>query len=63
MAIDPADLKSGSGKLYKFTAKIDYVLVGSRRDEILERRKEAQIQTINRCRDYNQGLRKFANAT
>ena len=34
-----------------------------RREEILQRRKEVQIQTINRRRDYNQGLREVANAT
>ena len=34
-----------------------------RRDEILQRRKEVQIQTINRRRDYNQGIRKLVNAT
>ncbi len=38
------------------------VLYG-RREEILQRRKEVQIQTINRRRDYNRGLRKLANAT
>jgi transposase InsO family protein len=32
-----------------------------RRDEILERRKEVQIQTINHRRDYNQSLRELAN--
>jgi len=32
------------------------------REEILERRKEVQIQTINRRRDYNQDLRELANA-
>ncbi len=37
------------------------VLYG-RREEILERRKEVQIQTINRRRDYNRGLREPANA-
>jgi transposase InsO family protein len=37
------------------------VLYG-RREEILERRKEVQIQTVNRRRDYNQGLRELANA-
>ncbi len=37
------------------------VLYG-RREEILKRRKEVQIQTINRRRDYNQGLRELANA-
>ena len=36
------------------------VLYG-RRDEILQRRKEVQIQTINRRRDYNQDLRELAN--
>jgi len=34
-----------------------------RREEILERRKEVQIQTMNRRRDYNQHLRKLVNAT
>jgi transposase InsO family protein len=38
------------------------VLYG-RREQILERRKEVQIQTINRRRDYNQGLRELVNAT
>ncbi|GAF82431.1 unnamed protein product, partial [marine sediment metagenome] len=33
-----------------------------RREEILERRKEVQIQTINRRRDYNRGLRELVNA-
>ena len=28
----------------------------------MERRKEVQIQTINRRRDYNQGLRELVNA-
>jgi len=37
------------------------VLYG-KREEILERRKEVQIQTINRRRDYNQGLRELVNA-
>ncbi len=37
------------------------VLYG-RIEEILERRKEVQIQTINRRRDYNQGLRELVNA-
>jgi len=37
------------------------VLYG-RREEILERRKEVQIQTINCRRDYNQGLRELVNA-
>jgi len=37
------------------------VLYG-RREEILERRKEVQIQTINRRRDYNRGLRELVNA-
>ena len=37
------------------------VLYG-RRGEILERRKEVQVQTINRRRDYNQGLRELVNA-
>ncbi|MQY80684.1 MAG: IS3 family transposase [Dehalococcoidia bacterium] len=36
------------------------VLYG-RREEILQRRKEVQIQTINRRRDYNQGLRELVN--
>ena len=38
------------------------VLYG-RREEILERRKEVQIQTINRRRDYNLSLRELVNAT
>jgi transposase InsO family protein len=38
------------------------VLYG-RREEILKHRKEVQIQTIDRRRDYNQGLRKLVNAT
>ncbi len=37
------------------------VLYG-RKDEILQRRKEVQILTINHRRDYNQGLRELANA-
>jgi putative transposase len=37
------------------------VLYG-RREDILERRKEVQIQTINRRRDYNRDLKKLANA-
>jgi transposase InsO family protein len=37
------------------------VLYG-RRENILQRRKEVQIQTINRRRDYNQGLRELVNA-
>jgi hypothetical protein len=37
------------------------VLYG-RREEILKRRKEVQIQTINHRRDYNQGLRELVNA-
>jgi putative transposase len=36
------------------------VLYG-RKEEILQRRKEVQIQTINRRRDYNQGLRELVN--
>jgi transposase InsO family protein len=36
------------------------VLYG-RREEILKRRKEVQIQTINRRRDYNRGLRELAS--
>ncbi len=38
------------------------VLYG-RREEILGRRKEVRIQTINRRRDYNQSLRELVNAT
>jgi len=38
------------------------VLYG-RREQILRRRKEVQIQTINRRRDYNQGLRELVNTT
>jgi len=37
------------------------VLYG-RREEIMEHRKEVKIQTINRRRDYNRGLRELANA-
>jgi putative transposase len=37
------------------------VLYG-RREEILKHRKEVQIQTINRRRDYNRDLRELANA-
>jgi putative transposase len=33
-----------------------------RREEILQRRKEVQIQTINRRRDYNRDFRELANA-
>jgi len=33
------------------------------RDQILQLRKEVQILTINRRRDYNQGLRELVNAT
>jgi len=38
------------------------VLYG-RREGILQRRKEVQIQTINRRRNYNQGLRELVNTT
>jgi|TARA_Y100000310_G_scaffold331848_1_gene406220 transposase InsO family protein len=38
------------------------VLYG-RREQILQRRKEVQIQTINRRRDYNQNLRELVNTT
>jgi putative transposase len=38
------------------------VLYG-RRGEILERRKEVQARTINRRRDYNNGLRELVDAT
>jgi len=34
----------------------------ARREQILQRRKEVQIQTINHRRDYNRGLRELANA-
>ena len=37
------------------------VLYG-RREEILKRRKEVQIQTINRRKDYNQSFRELVNA-
>jgi len=37
------------------------VLYG-RREQILERRKEVRIQTTNRRRNYNRGLRELANA-
>ena len=33
-----------------------------RREEILQRRKEVRIQTINRRKDYNHGLRELVNA-
>jgi transposase InsO family protein len=33
-----------------------------KREQILQRRKEVQIQTINRRRDYNQGLKELVNA-
>ena len=33
-----------------------------RRETILQRRKEVQILTINRRKDYNQGLKELANA-
>ena len=39
----------------------DDVLSG-RREEILQRRKEVQVQTINHRRIYNQGLRAFAHS-
>jgi len=39
------------------------VVLYGRREQILQRRKEMQIQTINRRRDYNQGLRELVNAT
>jgi putative transposase len=38
------------------------VLYG-RREQILQRRKEVQIQTINRRRDYNRGLRELVKTT
>jgi len=38
------------------------VLYG-RREEILERRKEVQIQTIKRRRNYNRDLRELVNTT
>ena len=34
-----------------------------RREQILQRRKEVRIRTINRRRDYNEGLRELVNAT
>jgi len=37
-------------------------VIYGRREEILKRRKEVQIQTINRRRDYNQRLRELVNA-
>ncbi|MFC1934435.1 IS3 family transposase, partial [Chloroflexota bacterium] len=37
------------------------VLYG-RREQILQRRKEVQILTINRRRDYNRNLRELINA-
>jgi len=38
-------------------------VIYGRREEILQRRKEVRIQTINRRRDYNHGLRELVNAT
>jgi len=40
---------------------IPFDVLCGRREEILERRKEVQIQTINHRRDYNQSLRELAN--
>jgi putative transposase len=37
-------------------------VLNSRREEILRRRREVRIQTLNRRRDYNRGLRELANA-
>jgi putative transposase len=37
-------------------------VLDGRREEILQRRKEVQTQTINHRREYNQGLRELANA-
>jgi len=37
------------------------VLYG-RREQILQRRKEVRLQTINHRRDYNRGLRELINA-
>jgi len=37
-------------------------VLNGRREEILQRRKEVQILTITRRRDYNQGLRELVNA-
>ncbi|MFC1966936.1 integrase core domain-containing protein, partial [Chloroflexota bacterium] len=34
-----------------------------RREQILKRRKEVQILTINRRRDYNRSFRELVNAT
>jgi len=34
-----------------------------RREQILQRRKEVRIRTINRRRDYNEGLRELVSAT
>ena len=36
-------------------------VLSGKREEILERRKEVRIQTINRRKDYNRGLRELAN--
>ena len=33
-----------------------------RREQILQRRKEVRIRTINRRRDYNKGLRELVSA-
>jgi len=37
-------------------------VIYGRREEILQRRKEVQIQTINRRRVYNQNLRELVDA-
>ena len=37
-------------------------VLNGRREEILQRRKEVQTQTINRRRDYNRDLKKLAHA-
>jgi putative transposase len=37
-------------------------VLNGRREEILQRRKEVRIQTIDRRRDYNRDLKKLANA-
>jgi len=49
--------------LQEAAAQPFYDVLHGRREEILQRRKEMQILTINRRKDYNQNLREFANAT
>jgi len=52
--------------LHRYHKALDNVtpadVLHDRREQILQCRKEVQIQTINRRRDYNQGLRELVNA-